>query len=115
MGGSRSRGHSGTRPTAAGPRVGYCVRPHFARPTDHGGQPGREQSLTVVTSFVQHSLTPTRFLERAGDVFADRLAIIDGDHRLTYAEFRDRVHRLTGVLADLGVRRGDRVAVLCSN
>jgi fatty-acyl-CoA synthase len=69
----------------------------------------------VVTSFVQHSLTPTRFLERAGDVFADRLAIIDGDHRLTYAEFRDRVHRLTGVLADLGVRRGDRVAVLCSN
>jgi len=62
-----------------------------------------------------HSLTPTRFLDRAGEVFADRVAVIDGDRRFTYGELHDRVHRLTGVLADVGVQPGDRVAVLCAN
>jgi fatty-acyl-CoA synthase len=60
-------------------------------------------------------LTPTRFLDRAAAVFADRLAIVDGERRFTYAEFHDRALRLTGVLAGLGVGAGDRVAVLCSN
>jgi fatty-acyl-CoA synthase len=69
----------------------------------------------MVASLAPHNLTPTRFLERAAEVFAARLAVIDGDRRFTYAELHDRVHRLTGVLADLGVQPGDRVAVLCAN
>jgi fatty-acyl-CoA synthase len=60
-------------------------------------------------------LTPTRFLDRAAAVFADRIAIVDGERRFTYAEFHDRALRLTGVLAGLGVGPGDRVAALCSN
>jgi fatty-acyl-CoA synthase len=60
-------------------------------------------------------LTPTRFLDRAAAVFANRLAIVDGERRFTYAEFHDRALRLTGVLAGLGVGPGDRVAVLCAN
>lgn len=60
-------------------------------------------------------LTPTRFLDRAAAVFADRLAIVDGERRFTYAEFHDRALRLTGVLAGLGVGPGERVAVLCAN
>jgi fatty-acyl-CoA synthase len=60
-------------------------------------------------------LTPTSFLDRAAAVFADRLAIVDGERRFTYAEFHDRALRLTGVLAGLGVGPGDRVAVLCAN
>ncbi|HYC47345.1 MAG TPA: AMP-binding protein [Burkholderiales bacterium] len=60
-------------------------------------------------------LTPTAFLERAGGVFADRFAVIDGDRRYTYAEFLDRAKRLAGALRALGVREGDRVAVLAPN
>jgi fatty-acyl-CoA synthase len=60
-------------------------------------------------------LTPTAFLARAGRVFADRVAVIDGDTRFTYGEFVDRASRLAGALRGLGVRGGDRVAVLAPN
>src|ERR1700739_381144 len=60
-------------------------------------------------------LTPTRFLDRAAAVFADRLAIVDGERGFTYAEFHDRALRLSGVLAALGVGPGGRVAGWCSN
>ena len=60
-------------------------------------------------------LTPTAFLARAGHVFADRVAVIDGERRYTYAEFLDRTLRLAGALRALGVADGDRVAVLAPN
>jgi fatty-acyl-CoA synthase len=60
-------------------------------------------------------LTPTAFLDRAAWVFRDRVAVIDGDERFTYAEFGERAHRLAGALARLGVGPGDRVAGLCVN
>jgi non-ribosomal peptide synthetase component E (peptide arylation enzyme) len=31
-------------------------------------------------------LTPLAFLERSASVFADRIAVVDGEDRLTYAE-----------------------------
>ncbi|MFC8845917.1 MULTISPECIES: long-chain-fatty-acid--CoA ligase [unclassified Micromonospora] len=60
-------------------------------------------------------LTPTAFLDRAAAVHADRLAVVDGALRLTYHQFHDRCLRLAGALADLGIRPGDRVAVLAPN
>jgi acyl-CoA synthetase (AMP-forming)/AMP-acid ligase II len=45
----------------------------------------------------------------------DRLAVVDGDRRLTYAELHDRVERLAGALAAAGVGRGDRVLWLGQN
>ncbi|MEE2665300.1 MAG: long-chain fatty acid--CoA ligase [Myxococcota bacterium] len=48
-------------------------------------------------------------------VAPDRLAVVDGDLRLTYAEFDDRVARTAGWLAGRGVARGDRVAIVSSN
>jgi acyl-CoA synthetase (AMP-forming)/AMP-acid ligase II len=45
----------------------------------------------------------------------DRLAIIHGDTRRSYAELHDRVLRLARVLRDLGVDPGDRVAYLGAN
>ncbi len=60
-------------------------------------------------------LTPASFLGRAAQVFADRTAIVDGARQFSYAEFADRVTRLTGVLERLGIGPGDRVAALCSN
>ena len=61
------------------------------------------------------ALTPTSFLRRAGRVFADRIAVIDGERRTTYAELWARAQRLSGGLRELGVQAGDRVAVLAGN
>ena len=38
-------------------------------------------------------LSPLLFLERNAYVFADRLAVVDGERRFTYADLRERVHR----------------------
>jgi fatty-acyl-CoA synthase len=42
-------------------------------------------------------------------------ALVAGDVRLSYGEFADRVHVFAAALADLGVERGSRVAVLAPN
>src|SRR3954470_6110120 len=48
---------------------------------------------------------------------ADRVAVRtkDDELRLTWAELRERVDAFAGGLAKLGVRRGDRVALLLAN
>src|SRR5687768_8677642 len=60
-------------------------------------------------------LTPSAFLRRSMQVFAQETAVVDGDRRFTYAEFGTRSLALTGALAECGVAPGDRVAALCSN
>ena len=54
-------------------------------------------------------------LEHARCCFGERVAVIDGERSFTYAEFADRCARLAVGLGALGVRRGDRVALLCAN
>ena len=46
---------------------------------------------------------------------ADHVAIITRGVEITYGQLRDRVARLRGGLAALGIDAGDRVALLCSN
>ncbi len=60
-------------------------------------------------------LTPLEFLARSAAVYGDRIAVVDGDRRFTYAEFNQRVHRLASALQRRGVAPGDRVAVLAPN
>ena len=45
----------------------------------------------------------------------DRLAVVDGDRRLTYAEFNAYVNRLAHGLADLGYERGAALALASAN
>lgn len=47
--------------------------------------------------------------------YPDQEAIVYGDERLTYAQMRGQVHRLAKGLYKLGVRRGDKVALLMGN
>src|SRR6476646_820957 len=62
------------------------------------------------------ALTPLEFARRARRLYADREAVVDGDLRLTYAEFFDRCNRWSQVLQQrLGVRKGDRVAYIAPN
>ncbi|MFD3925769.1 long-chain fatty acid--CoA ligase [Streptomyces sp. NPDC058614] len=44
-----------------------------------------------------------------------RIALVDGDRRITYSELDRRTDQLAHALSDLGVRQGDRVAVLMTN
>lgn len=52
---------------------------------------------------------------RRARISPERVALVGGDHALTYAELADRTARLAGHLAALGVRSGDRVAYLGAN
>ncbi|GGK35694.1 acyl-CoA synthetase [Salinarimonas ramus] len=60
-------------------------------------------------------LTPLGFLERAAHVFPDRVAIVHGGLRRTYAEFYARARRLASALAKRGIGRGDTVAAMLPN
>ena len=60
-------------------------------------------------------LTPLTFLERAADVYPDRIAIIHGALRRTYRDFHTRSKQLASALARRGIGRGDTVAVLLAN
>ena len=58
-------------------------------------------------------LTPVAYLDRAAAAHGDRVAVVDGELRLTYAELHDRCRRLAGGLA--AVHDGRPVAVLVPN
>jgi len=55
------------------------------------------------------------FLARAVYVYGDSTAVVDGGRRFTYRQFAARVERLAAALQAVGVRPGDRVAVLAPN
>jgi fatty-acyl-CoA synthase len=58
-------------------------------------------------------LTPTAYLDRAAAAHGDRVGVVDGAERWTYAELHDRCTRLAGGLARLA--QGRPVAVLAPN
>src|SRR3979409_1934833 len=61
-------------------------------------------------------LTPLEFARRSRRLYADREAVVDGDLRLTYAQFFERSDRWSQVLQQrLGVGHGDRVAYIAPN
>jgi len=60
-------------------------------------------------------LSPLQYFRRAGDVYATRLAVVDGPARFSYREFAARCAGLAAGLADVGLRPGDRAALLALN
>jgi len=62
------------------------------------------------------ALTPLDFARRARRLYANREAVVDGDLRLTYAQFFDRCDRWSQVLQErMGIGHGDRVAYIAPN
>ena len=64
---------------------------------------------------MQTPLTPLEFARRARAIYADREAVVDGEHRWTYADFFARCDRWSNALQRLGVAPGDRVAYIAPN
>lgn len=61
------------------------------------------------------ALTPLSFIERAATVYPDRLAIIHGPQRQTWAQTYTRCIRLASALHQRGIVQGDTVAYLAPN
>ncbi|MHC5723673.1 MAG: AMP-binding protein [Nostoc sp.] len=87
---------------------------NFARPSSY--------STIAISVYIKrelmHSyvpLSPTTFLERSGQAFPNRSAIVYPDKILTYAELLHRSRCLAQVLERLQVGYGDRVALLTEN
>ncbi len=60
-------------------------------------------------------LTPASFLSGAAASFAGKVAVIDGERRVTYGELYDRCRRLASALGRRGVGRLDTVAIIAPN
>ncbi len=67
------------------------------------------------TGVSRTELDPTAFLRRSAAIHPERLAVVDGDVRRSYAELLDRADRLASALRALGLGPHDRVAALCPN
>ena len=61
------------------------------------------------------SLSPLSFLVRTASVYPNRLAVVHGAHRATWAETYDRCRRLASALVAHGISHGDTVAVMAPN
>ena len=61
------------------------------------------------------ALSPLTFLPRAAEIFPERVAVIHGEKRYTYAQFYERARRLATALRRKGVGRGDVVSVMLPN
>jgi fatty-acyl-CoA synthase len=59
--------------------------------------------------------TPLDLARRTRRLHGQRPAVVDGDVRLTYEEFMSRCDRGSSALEQIGVRQGDRVAVIAPN
>ena len=60
-------------------------------------------------------LTPIRFLRYAREQFPDKVGVVCGEQRFTYAQFAERAARLAGALIAAGAKPGDRIAFLSTN
>src|ERR1700723_2287003 len=78
--------------------------------TDHPFETGLDRHPA---NFVP--LSPISFLRRSVESFRDKVAVIDGERRITYGALQDRCVRLASALAARGVGRLDTVAILASN
>jgi fatty-acyl-CoA synthase len=63
----------------------------------------------------RRELSPLAFLPRAAEIYPQRVAVVHGERRITYAQFFERARRLASALAKRGVKRGDVVAAMLPN
>jgi fatty-acyl-CoA synthase len=61
------------------------------------------------------ALSPLGFLPRAAAIYPDKVAVVHGSRRFTYAELYARCRRLADALRRRGIGRGDTVAVMAPN
>ncbi|NMM07374.1 acyl-CoA synthetase [Polaromonas sp.] len=61
------------------------------------------------------ALSPLSFIERSAEVYPNRLAVVHGDLRRSWAEVFTRCRQLASALQQRGIGKGDTVAVMLPN
>ena len=72
-----------------------------------------EELDQVTANFVP--LSPLSFIERSAKVYPNRVAVIHGERRYTWAETYARSRQLADALVKRGVGRGDTIAIMGAN
>ncbi len=60
-------------------------------------------------------LSPVSFLKRSALVYPEKVAVIHGERRITYREFRDRVTLFASALEKRGIKKGSTVSIMAPN
>jgi fatty-acyl-CoA synthase len=84
------------------PPVGHHPSARFSPQTTAAVARARQQSIGDL-------------LHRSAARYPDKLAVVGGEVRLTYGAFDAAVNRAAHALADRGLRKGDRLAILSRN
>jgi fatty-acyl-CoA synthase len=61
------------------------------------------------------ALTPLVFLDRAASIYPDRISVIHGEQRFTWAATAERCRRLASALRRRSIGQGDTVAIMAPN
>ena len=61
------------------------------------------------------TLSPLSFIARTAGIYPDRVSVIHGDQRFTWAQSYERCRRLASALVRRGIGPGDTVAVMAPN
>jgi len=69
----------------------------------------------VPTKVSRTELTPVDLLARAAYMYPEKVAVVHGARRHTYAQFGERAWRLANGLRAAGLEKGDRVATILPN
>ena len=77
--------------------------------------PDNATELTTATRADVTAWTLADVLEYAAARWGERVALVDGERRCTYAELRGRARDAAGGFARIGIRKGDRVAIWLPN
>lgn len=72
-------------------------------------------SLAPVAEFSPQRRTVPEILTQQAERFGDRPLFVCGGARWSYRDVRSIAARNAGLLASVGIERGDRVAILCGN
>ena len=74
-----------------------------------------KENTRMTTSENADQQTPPHYLDAHAQVRPNKPALICGERSLTYAQFNARARRVANALSGLGVKAGDRVAVMAHN
>lgn len=72
-------------------------------------------SYAQSTGFIPAGVTAGEYLDRAVKNNREKIALIYNDETLTYQEFADKVTNLAASLIKLGIKQGDKVAIIMPN
>ena len=75
----------------------------------------KADTARVAKKVFRTELNPVDLLERAAFVYPNKVALVHGERRYTYAALGERAWRLANALRGAGLEKGDRVATLLPN